>query len=58
MGEVQRLTRELHEAENRRRAALARLHEAGMPMRQIAGELGLSVGRVHQLIEKSRVQGD
>ncbi len=44
---------EVDEAKQRYHGAIQRLHEAGMPLREIAEAVGLSHQRVHQIVGES-----
>ena len=48
---------EVEEAKQRYHRAIQRLHEAGMPLREIAEAVGLSHQRVHQIVGDSSKRG-
>ena len=52
-GDFEARADELEAAREAYYRAVARLHEAGMPLREIAEELGLSHQRVHQMVGES-----
>ncbi len=52
--EIDGLDRLLGQAGERRRDAILAAREAGMTMRAIAAEVGLTSGRVAQIIDRSR----
>jgi transposase len=52
--ELQRAADNLREAQERRDSMILRATEAGMSRRAVASAVGLSVGRVQQIVEARR----
>jgi hypothetical protein len=54
--ELQRAADNLREAQERRDSMIVRATEAGMSRRAVAAAVGLSFGRVQQIVEERRRQ--